>query len=236
MSASRFLPAVLASIVWAAGAAGGAMAADDSGMHQFIIEEGLKRQGIQPSRPGGGSFSGSSLSHPSGTVAIAQQRTYCVRTCDGYYFAIGFARNRGQLAEHESMCAASCGTAPMKLYSSPIQADQANNGNTGPAIERAVDMGGELYTAMPTAYAFKTADTAACACQSTANGLPQIPISIDPTLRNGDIIVAQDGLKVFRGSPEAPHVAEDFVSVASAKSLPTIVRQQMLSLQNRIAD
>jgi hypothetical protein len=224
--------ALLASVVVAAS---GAFAADESGMRQFSIEEGLRRQGIEPSRPGGNS-AGPSMSRPAGSASIGQQRTYCVRTCDGYYFAIGFARNKGELAAHESMCAASCGTSPMKLYSSPVQGDRTNDGKTGPAIERAVDMTGQLYTAMPTAYAFKTADTAACACQTTANGLPQIPISIDPTLRNGDIVVAQDGLKVFRGGPDAPHVPEDFVSVASAKSLPTVVRQQMLSLQSRIAD
>jgi hypothetical protein len=61
-------------------------------------------------------------------------------------------------------------------------------------------------------------------------------MSIDPTLRNGDIIVTQDGLKVFRGNPVAPHAAEDFISIASAKSLPTIVRDQMMSLESRIAE
>jgi hypothetical protein len=66
--------------------------------------------------------------------------------------------------------------------------------------------------------------------------LPQIPISIDPTLRNGDIVVMADGLKVFRGASVGPHADEDFVNVASAKSLPSVVREQMLSLQNRISE
>ena len=61
-------------------------------------------------------------------------------------------------------------------------------------------------------------------------------MSIDPTLRNGDIIVTQDGLKVFRGAPTAPHVPDDFESVASAKSLPSVVRDEMLSLQGRISE
>ena len=158
-----------------------------------------------------------------------------MRTCDGYYFAIGFARNKAQLAEHQSMCASSCGDATMKLYTSPIEGDGVGRA-AGPAIERAADEAAALYTAMPTAFAFRTAETATCACKSTANGLPQIPISIDPTLRNGDIVVTSDGLKVFRGTSGGPHNEEDFVSVASAKSLPSVVREQMLSLQSRISE
>jgi hypothetical protein len=190
-----------------------------------------ERAGRPRASGGGGGGASAAASSPS----IGQQRTYCVRTCDGYYFAIGFARNKSQLAEHQSMCASSCGEAPMKLYAAPLS-NGNDAGRGGPAIERAVDETGSLYTALATAFAFRTADSSACACQSTANGLPQIPISIDPTLRNGDIIVMADGLKVFRGGPTAPHKDEDFVNVASAKSLPTVVRQQMLSLQNRISE
>jgi len=169
--------------------------------------------------------------------AIGEQRTYCVRTCDGYYFAIGFVRNKAQLASHQAMCASSCGDAPMKLFTAPMDAGPDANKVSGPkpAIERAADETGTLYPAMPNAYAFRDAETAACACKSTASGLPQIPISIDPTLRNGDIVVSQDGLKVFRGGSNGPHQSEDFVSVAGAKDLPSVVRQQMLSLEGRIA-
>src|SRR5436305_9611713 len=104
-----------------------------------------------------------------------------------------------------------------------------------PAIDRAADETGSLYSALTTAYAFRDAENAACACKGTPTGLPQIPISIDPTLRNGDIIVAQDGLKVFRGGSNNPHPDEDFVGVAGAKALPSIVRQEMLSLEGRIS-
>jgi len=160
-----------------------------------------------------------------------------VRTCDGYYFAIGFVRNKAQLSSHQQMCASSCGDAPMKLFAAPLDAGSGFSKVSGPtpAIERATDDSGTLYSAMPTAYAFRDAENAACACKSTQTGLPQIPISIDPTLKNGDIIVMQDGLKVFRGGANNPHPDGDFVSVASAKALPTVVRQQMLSLEGRIS-
>jgi hypothetical protein len=228
------LCAVAASTAWLA-ASGAAMPADESGMRQFMLQDALRRQGIDPNprqaRPA--PTRGDASSQYS--VSIGQRRTYCVRTCDGYYFAIGFAHNKAQLAEHESMCAASCGEASMKLFTAPQQTEDAA-GRGVPAIERATDDAGALYTALPAAYAFKTTDTSSCACKSTASGLPQIPMSIDPTLRNGDIIVTQDGLKVFRGNPVAPHTAEDFISIASAKSLPTIVRDQMMSLESRISE
>jgi hypothetical protein len=44
-----------------------------------------------------------------------------------------------------------------------------------------------------------------------------------------------DGLKVFRGSSEVPHQDSDFTSVASSKAIPGVVRQQLLSLEQRIA-
>jgi hypothetical protein len=242
MARSRLrVPLILA--VAAAAVAGGAsfggrfqdsaQAADESGMHQFLMQEGLRRQGIapRPAAPQPRSFV------PGGPVSIGipQSRTYCVRSCDGYYFAIGFARNKSQLAEHQAMCASSCGDAAMQLFTSPVEGN-SSDGRSGPAIERAADQSGALYTALPTAFAFRTAETASCACKSTANGLPQIPISIDPTLRNGDIVVMADGLKVFRGASVGPHSDGDFVNVASAKSLPSVVREQMLSLQNRISE
>ena len=212
-----------------------AQGADESGMRQFQRDDALRRMGISPERPVPQRQRAPAAAASPGSISIGQQRTYCVRTCDGYYFAIGFARNKGQLAEHQAMCAASCGASDMKLFSAPLTADN-NAGRSGPAIERAVDQTGALYAAMSTAFAFKTADGAACACQTTASGLPQIPISIDPTLRNGDIIVMADGLKVFRGASAAPHKDDDFVNLAGATSLPTVVREQMLSLQGRIAE
>ena len=203
-------------------------------MHQFLMQEGLKRQGFLPRRQSAPQ-SGSALSGAPVSVGIPQSRTYCVRSCDGYYFAIGFARSKSQLAEHQAMCSSSCGDAAMQLFTSPIDGS-SSDGRSGPAIERAADQTGTLYTTMPTAFAFKTAETASCACKSTANGLPQIPISIDPTLRDGDIVVTAEGLKVFRGASPGPHGDQDFVNVASAKSLPSVVREQMLSLQNRISE
>ena len=236
MRFSRSL-AALGILAFAAGLGGVALAKDTSGAFDFLLQEQQKNlPAVQPARPADTGPTVPRDVGPSGpaTVSVPQSRTYCVRTCDGYYFAVGFARNQGQIGDQRAMCAASCGDAPMKLYTAALDS-AGSNGSMSPAIERAVDDAGSLYTALPTAYAFRNADNAACSCKSTASGLPQIPISIDPTLRPGDIVVMPDGLKVFRGNIGPAHKDADFVSVASSKALPAIIRQQMLSLQERIA-
>jgi len=173
-------------------------------------------------------------SAPAPVVNTARQRGYCVRTCDGYYFATGFIRSPRDQDMQASMCESSCTGAQMTLYTATVQ-NSGSNGNTKPAIETAVDKDGNVYTALPSAYAFRNGDNPACTCQATPRGLPQIPISLDPTLRDGDIVVMPDGLKVFHGDKATPHPDTDFTSVASSKSLPGVVRQEVLSLEQRIA-
>jgi hypothetical protein len=173
-------------------------------------------------------------SAPAPAVSVSRVRGYCVRTCDGYYFATGFIRNERDQDMQSTMCESSCTGGQMVLYTATVN-NSDSNGNTKPAIESAVDVGGALYTALPTAYAFRNGENPSCSCQSTARGLPQIPISVDPTLRNGDIVVMPDGLKIFRGANSVPHEDSDFSSVASSKALAGVVRQQVLSLEQRIA-
>ncbi len=170
-------------------------------------------------------------------ASVPTQRTYCVRTCDGYYFAIGFVKNERDLAQHAAMCTSACTGAPTQLYTTPLVARDpaAEAGAAPPAIEEAMDAMGQPYTALPTAYGFRNGFSAACTCQGVANGLPRIPLEADPTLRDGDVVVMADGLKVFKGQRDGPHNPEDFVPVSDGMSLSRIVREQILSLENRIA-
>jgi hypothetical protein len=170
-------------------------------------------------------------------VSVPMQRTYCVRTCDGYYFAIGFVRRESDLEQHGAMCAAACTGAEMKLFSTPVGARTPEDaaGASGPAINSAADATGQLYTALPAAFRFRDGVVPGCTCQGVANGLPHIPLTADPTLRPGDIVVMAEGLKVFRGQSSAQHQLTDFEAVADSRSLSGVVRQQLLSLENRIA-
>lgn len=200
---------------------------------EFILQEQKKvdrersaPQAAEPSGPIGPAF-----------TPVPMQRTYCVRTCDGYYFAIGFVRRDTDLEQHGAMCAAACTGAEMKLFSTPVGAHTPEEaaGAAGPAINNATDATGQLYTALPTAFRFRDGAVAGCTCQGVANGLPHVPLTADPTLRPGDIVVMSDGLKVFRGQAAAQHQITDFEDVADSRALSGVVRQQLLSLENRIA-
>src|SRR6185312_7928840 len=43
-------------------------------------------------------------------------RTFCVRTCDGYYFPMSPASSRGQFARDQKNCQAACPNAEMQLF------------------------------------------------------------------------------------------------------------------------
>jgi hypothetical protein len=228
MTAKRLLASLSAGLILAGVAAGSAQA----GLLDFLF--GGPRQSQPAPAPFQPQQQQQSRPAPAPVVNVPRARGYCVRTCDGYYFATGFIRSQRDQDMQASMCESSCTGGQMALYTATVD-NGGSNGNTKPAIESATNTDGALYTALPTAYAFRNGDNPACTCQATARGLPQIPISVDPTLRNGDIVVMPDGLKVFRGAQTTPHQDTDFTSVASSKALPSVVRQEVLSLQQRIA-
>lgn len=56
-----------------------------------------------------------------------------------------------------------------------------------------------------------------CAPEATVAGaVAPALLSYDKTLRRGDIMVTETGLKVFRGHAACPHDARDFVALSSA--------------------
>jgi hypothetical protein len=230
MTTRRFAASVAAGLLLAGVASGSA----NAGLLDFLFGPRQRPQPVAPPVQQQPQTQQRPRAAPGPAVSASRMRGYCVRTCDGYYFATGFIRNQHDQDMQASMCESSCTGGQMVLYTATVN-NSDSNGNTKPAIESAQDEGGNLYTALPTAYAFRNGENPSCTCQSTARGLPQIPISLDPTLRNGDIVVMPDGLKIFHGSNDVPHEDSDFTSVASSKALPGVVRQEVLSLEQRIA-
>jgi hypothetical protein len=86
-------------------------------------------------------------------------RTVCVRTCDGYYFPISFSTTPERFPEDAQTCAARCPGTEAKLFF------YSNPGGT-PEEMQSID--GAYYTALPTAFQFRTQYNAACACQPAA--------------------------------------------------------------------
>jgi hypothetical protein len=72
---------------------------------------------------------------------------------------------------------------------------------------------------------------ALCAPEATVSGAsaPAL-LAYDKTLRNGDIMVTEAGLQIFRGHAACPHGARDFVALSSA-SMPRSQRSNLLALE-----
>ncbi len=82
-------------------------------------------------------------------------RTVCVRLCDGYFFPISFATTPGRFAADEDTCHSRCRT-PARLFVYP---------NPGGEPEQMVDVKGEPYTALKTAFLFRTTYNESCTCK-----------------------------------------------------------------------
>ncbi len=101
---------------------------------------------------------------PAGTAAdwypsqLKTYRTVCVRLCDGALTPISFSTTRDRLALDALRCRKSCGS-PSKLY---VQRNPAGD------TEDLVDLDGRSYTALDTAFKFRTSYDNACTCRAHA--------------------------------------------------------------------
>jgi len=132
---------------------------------------------------------GADLGAQSGTY-----RTVCVRSCDGAYFPISFATVPGRFPDDEKTCKALCPATDANLYAYR---------NPGEDIGQAVSLGGQSYTALPTAFQYRKEFTAACSCrrpgQSWADALKGADDS--STLESGDIVVTDQNSKALSQPP-----------------------------------
>ncbi|MGE0768936.1 MAG: DUF2865 domain-containing protein [Hyphomicrobiaceae bacterium] len=82
-------------------------------------------------------------------------KTYCVRLCDGFYWPISFSTTSDRFEDDASACQSSCGS-PARLFVHPIPGG-------GPATMVSLD--GLPYTALKSAFVFRTRYDAQCRCQ-----------------------------------------------------------------------
>lgn len=121
-------------------------------------------------------------------------RTVCVRACDGFFFPLSFATVQSRFGEDEAMCKRQCPAAEVSLYV---------YNNPGQDIQQAVSLGGQLYSAAPNAFKYRTEFNPGCSCrgpgQSWADALGQ-----DQTIQRGDIIVTEQRSKQLSQPQIAP--------------------------------
>ncbi|GLH78398.1 hypothetical protein SSBR45G_33070 [Bradyrhizobium sp. SSBR45G] len=109
---------------------------------------------------------------------------WCVRTCDGRYFPLGATGDQSK----EAACNSFCPAAKTEIV-------------YGSSIDGATTEGGKSYSALPNAFRYRTEVVDGCTCNGKDHfGLAKVSIDNDPTLRKGDVVASDDGLKVANRS------------------------------------
>lgn len=136
--------------------------------------------------------------------------THCVRMCDGKHFPL---LNRGG-SSPVAMCQAFCPASDTKVF-------------FGSSIDRAISMDGERYSEIRMAYTYRKALSPDCTCNGRdPAGLAPVDLSIDPTLRPGDIVATGTGLVAYSG-PRGARSTGDFTPVASYTGLTADARARL---------
>jgi hypothetical protein len=153
---------------------------------------------------------------------VSGPRAYCVRTCDGFFFPAGPALSGDGRRAQQMTCNSLCPGAEVALYTIASQG----------SIEDAVGPRGQTYSALRTAFRFRQSVDRTCSCQSVAtNGLARLPITHDFTLRAGDVVVTDQGVRVFRGAARFPYRNQDFVEARTYGRLPADIRRRVVEIQ-----
>jgi len=147
---------------------------------------------------------------PQRSASSGSGAAFCVRTCDGKYFPL--TRGSGSPAQ---MCQAFCPAAATKVF-------------FGGNIDYASSATGERYADMPNAFAYRKALKADCTCNGRdPAGLAPIDLTLDTSLRPGDVVATTSGLVAFSGMRTGNNQAAEFTPVASYPGLTSEVRARL---------
>src|SRR5216684_4306501 len=147
---------------------------------------------------------------PPRYVASGSGPAFCVRSCDGRYFPLA----RGN-ATPVQMCQAFCPASPTKVF-------------FGSNIDSASSSTGERYADSENAFAYRKVLRADCTCNGRDSaGLAPIDLTLDTSLRQGDIIATTNGLVAYSGVRAGGGQSAEFTPVASYPGLTADVRARL---------
>ncbi|MCP4619852.1 MAG: DUF2865 domain-containing protein [Bradyrhizobium sp.] len=176
------------------------------GLFDFLFG-GLKQQVQQATS----SFADPQQSAPTPRVSGGSGPAFCVRGCDGKYFPIN-ARGSATPAQ---LCQAFCPASATKVY-------------FGSNIDYATSANGERYANSENAFAYRKALRADCTCNGKdAGGLAPIDISLDGSLRPGDVLATTSGLVAYSGIRVGNDQTAEFTPVSSYPGLTAEVRARL---------
>lgn len=157
-----------------------------------------------------GMFNQSPPPGPTGPAEPTRMSGYCVRLCDGRHFPV---QARGMsLAQ---MCQSFCPASPTKVFA-------------GSGIERAVAHDGTRYADLDNAFLYREKLVPGCTCNGRDSlGLAPVDISLDTTLKPGDIVATATGLVAYSGSRVGGHQTAEFTPVNSYPGLTPEVRTKL---------
>lgn len=158
------------------------------------------------------------------SAAPANHRAVCVRACDGFYFPI--AAKATESAAQES-CERLCPGSETRAFLLP-------SGST--SIDDAVDARrGETYAQFVARLAPEAARSKSCGCPQTAGNLSETAAFMsDMTLRPGDTVITQQGVRVVRRGSHYPFKKSDFLSLAQTHALPRATRGTLFAIDRAL--
>jgi hypothetical protein len=136
---------------------------------------------------------------------------FCVRSCDGKYFPLTMRGNATPVQTCQAFCPAS---VTKVFYGSHIDGATASNG--------------ERYAESENAFAYRKALRADCTCNGRSpSGLAPVDLTLDTSLRAGDLVATTDGLVAYTGVRLGAEQTAEFTPVASYPGLTAEVRARL---------
>jgi hypothetical protein len=137
--------------------------------------------------------------------------SYCVRSCDGRYFPM-LVRGGATPAQ---LCQAFCPATPTKVF-------------FGGSIDGATASSGERYADSENAYLYRKEMRIDCTCNGRSpTGLAPVDLTLDSSLRPGDVIATTSGLVAYSGVRVGANQTAEFTPVASYPGLTAEVRARL---------
>jgi hypothetical protein len=148
---------------------------------------------------------------PRPVAAGGSGPVFCVRSCDGRYFPLTM---RGA-ASPVQLCQAFCPASATKVF-------------FGGSIDGASSATGERYADSENAFGYRKALRADCTCNGRdPAGLAPVDLTLDTSLRPGDVIATTNGLVAYSGVKVGANQTAEFTPVASYPGLTNEVRARL---------